>query len=102
MGSETTKRQYVLLQDEEFDPKPYRRLLRYWKGEPGFNESFTSCCSGCGDDREGYCPEQGSGCRECGYTGKVRIHFFVSLVDVRSDVVKLPAGVVIPERQEEA
>jgi hypothetical protein len=95
------KRQYVTLFDAEFDEKPYRRLISYFQGEPGLAESFTSCCSGCGDDQEGQCCERGSGCRECGYTGKVRIHFFVPLADIKSDIVRLPAGVVIPERRRE-
>lgn len=39
-------------------------------GVDGYVCRWTSGCSGCGDDREGVSSHQGSGCSECGYTGK--------------------------------
>ncbi|WP_215767366.1 hypothetical protein [Gluconobacter cerinus] len=38
--------------------------------------SFTRACSGCEDSESMYCTPTGSGCRECGYTGKRRSHCF--------------------------
>ncbi len=36
--------------------------------------SWTRACSGCTPEYEaiGYCPDQGGGCEECGYTGRRR------------------------------
>lgn len=39
--------------------------------------AFTAACSGCYDTESMYCAPAGSGCRECGYTGKRRHHCFV-------------------------
>lgn len=42
--------------------------------------SFTCACSGCDDTESMYSTPAGSGCRECGYTGKRRNHCFVPYV----------------------
>jgi len=47
------------------------RVVR-WRGARGHVVRFTSTCSGCTDGNEGCALPQGSGCHECGFTGKRR------------------------------
>lgn len=50
--------------------------------------NWTTACSGCHETVEGFCnedgdPELGSGCRECGYTGKRRHDMWLPLKELR-------------------
>lgn len=48
-------------------------------GVDGYVITWTSNCSGCSDDRENVSCDVGSGCSECGYTGKSRQAFWLPL-----------------------
>jgi len=48
-------------------------------GADGYVVRWTAACSGCSDDRENVSCDVGSGCSECGYTGKRRDSFWVPL-----------------------
>lgn len=52
-----------------------RRSYFLWDGIVSFSAKFTHRCSGCSDDSEYSMSNIGSGCSECGYTGK-RINSF--------------------------
>jgi hypothetical protein len=52
-----------------------RRKYFMWDGLVCVAESYTIACSGCTDDSEYSCARIGSGCHECGYTGKRRCNF---------------------------
>ena len=47
-----------------------RRNYYSFFGDIYYNTSFTAACSGCSDDGEYASSSIGSGCHECGYTGK--------------------------------
>ena len=49
-----------------------RRKYFLWEGVVCFHIKFTSICTGCCDDSEYANDSIGSGCCECGYTGKRR------------------------------
>jgi len=48
-------------------------------GADGYVVRWTAACSGCSDDRENVSCNVGSGCSECGYTGKCRNSFWTPL-----------------------
>jgi len=52
-----------------------RRRYFMWDGVVCFESKFTHACSGCSDDSEYSSARIGSGCSECGYTGK-RVNSF--------------------------
>lgn len=70
-----------------------RRKVVVLDGVEGYNSAFTATCSGCFESLDGQpcgsypwdkkaCCYIGSGCHECGYTGKRRVHFFVPFSEV--------------------
>jgi len=52
-----------------------RKRYFLWNGLVCTEEKFTTVCSGCSDDSEYSYSTIGSGCFECGYTGKRRNSF---------------------------
>lgn len=56
-----------------------RVRLCMWRGARGHVVTFTSPCSGCHEGYESGDGEAGSGCRECGYTGRRRTREWVPL-----------------------
>lgn len=52
-----------------------RRKYFLWNGEVCFNDKFTGGCTGCMSDDEYSTDRIGSGCHECGYTGKSVQHY---------------------------
>lgn len=52
-----------------------RRRYFLCDGVVSYKAKFTHACSGCADDSEYSAPTIGSGCSECGYTGK-RVNSF--------------------------
>ena len=49
-----------------------RRKYFLWNSEVCINGTFTNACTGCSPDDEYTSVSCGSGCQECGYTGKRR------------------------------
>lgn len=49
-----------------------RRRYFLWGGEVCYNVTFTIPCSGCTSDDYYISESAGTGCSECGYTGKRR------------------------------
>jgi ribosomal protein L37E len=62
-----------------------RRNYAIIEGEVCEHGSWSSGCSGCGDDREGHYNERGGGCSECGYTGRVRQSMWFPVKDMEAD-----------------
>ena len=64
-------------QAEELSGLPLdgRRKYFIWNGEVCVNENRTVGCSGCLPDDEYSDARIGSGCSECGYTGKRRTSY---------------------------
>lgn len=60
------------------DPPKRHKIVR-WRGFDGYWARWTDACSGCSEDAEYTISDVGSGCHECGYTGKRRRAWFVPL-----------------------
>jgi hypothetical protein len=63
----------------DFDGNKSRHRVVIHRGFEGFIARWTSVCTGCSEHGEYTAgPDIGSGCHECGYTGKRRSAMFIA------------------------
>lgn len=65
-----------------------RRSYCIIKGKVCFGVSWSSRCGNCGEGMSG---DKGYGCRECGYTGRIRQGMWMAIDEAASLAAPLPA-----------